>query len=153
MKHAKTKRTPDEKQLSKIWSGMMKRCYNKNADNYRWYGGSGVVVCEEWKKDNNIFIDWSLKNGYKEGLQLDKDKLGNGKIYSPETCQWITKHENTSYKRNTFKIEYNGEILNLKQLSEKINIPYKVMHARINTSGMTIENAINMKYTPNCKKY
>ncbi len=78
---------------------MMSRCYNNNAPDYRYYGAKGTYVCDEWVNDKNVFFEWALNNGYKEGLHLDKDKLhtGNGpKHYGPDTCVWMSPEENCS---------------------------------------------------------
>ena len=85
--------------LNGIWRGIKQRCTNTTRKDYERYGACGVVMCEEWDKDFQTFYDWSMKNGYKEGLQIDKDILceANGivpKIYSPSTCLWLTPKEN-----------------------------------------------------------
>jgi hypothetical protein len=89
------------------WSGMRTRCYNPNASDYHRYGGVGVTVCDEWKNDFKPFYDWAMSNGFEESLQLDKDilcdELGvSPKIYSPSTCKWVTRQENSSYSNLGF---------------------------------------------------
>jgi guanyl-specific ribonuclease Sa len=40
--------------LNRIYKKMIDRCYNPKNDNYKYYGGRGITVCEEWlnrKKD------------------------------------------------------------------------------------------------------
>lgn len=86
----------DEKdvRIYSIWKGMNKRCNNPNAIDYRWYGGKGVNVCEDWKTEYKKFRDWSLANGYEKGLTIDRiNPAGN---YEPSNCQWLTQSENTS---------------------------------------------------------
>ena len=34
--------------LSQVHSSMKSRCYNKNRDVYKYYGGRGIKVCDEW---------------------------------------------------------------------------------------------------------
>lgn len=47
-------------------------------------------VCEEWKLFSN-FLNWSLANGYRKGLQLDKDIIDIGnKCYSPDSCVFVS---------------------------------------------------------------
>lgn len=38
--------------LYSILSGMKSRCYNKNDPNFKWYGGKGIYICEEWVGEN-----------------------------------------------------------------------------------------------------
>lgn len=74
--------------LHDIWASMLYRCANKK--NKR-YGGRGISVCDAWK-DFSSFEKWTLANGYRSGLSIDRiDNDGN---YCPENCQWITRKEN-----------------------------------------------------------
>lgn len=87
------------------YRSIMDRCYNPNVPNYRKYGGAGITICDEWLNNPVAFIEWSLENGWKRGLTIDKDILCNKlkispKIYSPDTCLWITKEENSRHITN-----------------------------------------------------
>ena len=73
------------------WKSLKQRCGNPNNKDYRYYGARGVTVCEEWQSFRG-FETWALKNGYKEGLTIDRiDGTGN---YNPENCHWIPAVEN-----------------------------------------------------------
>jgi hypothetical protein len=76
-----------------IFNCMKARCYDKKHWAYKWYGGRGIKICEEWLKDRSKFIDWAVNQGYKPGLTIDKKN--NNKDYSPDNCQWLTKRENS----------------------------------------------------------
>lgn len=80
--------------LYRIWSNIKTRCSNPNAENYMYYGGKGIAVCEEWSKSFQSFYEWSIKNGYKDGLTIDR-KNSDGD-YCPQNCQWITQSENAT---------------------------------------------------------
>ena len=106
-RRGKTTHGKSRTRLYRIWKAIQNRCYKIKEDdkNYNSYKGVGVFVCDEWRKDFMSFYDWSLENGYKEDLELDKDikcdKLNiTPKIYSPETCLWVTKSENNCAKFN-----------------------------------------------------
>lgn len=79
--------------LHTVWSAIKQRCYNKKSTNYKHYGERGIELCSDWE-DFLSFYDWSLKNGYKKGLSIDR--IDNDKSYSPDNCQWITISENTA---------------------------------------------------------
>lgn len=74
------------------WFKMLERCYS-----HRWQSRyptyRGCKVCEEWLIFSN-FKTWMETQDW-QGKQLDKDILGDGKFYSPETCcfvpQWLNK--------------------------------------------------------------
>jgi len=48
----------DNDRLLHIYNGMKDRCYNHNCDSYRYYGGKGITVCDEWINDPSSFISW-----------------------------------------------------------------------------------------------
>jgi hypothetical protein len=81
------------------WSNMLQRCRNPNNDKFRFYGGRGITVCEEWKVFKN-FQAWCLRT-YEPGKTLDRKD--NTKGYSPSNCRWATKHEQTLNQRRTSK--------------------------------------------------
>lgn len=88
-----------------IWREMIKRCYNNNADNYNFYGGNGISVCNEWKNINIFANDIKTLPQYEKWYrfptlyQLDKDYLQlsipkNKRIYSPKTCMFLYYADN-----------------------------------------------------------
>lgn len=68
-----------------VYMGMMSRCYNEDDPAYKWYGGYGVRVCEEWADPITgfwKFAEWHDEN-IPEGYTMDKCQTR--KLYSPET--------------------------------------------------------------------
>ena len=51
-----------------VWSTMKSRCYNKNREKYKDYGGRGIRICDEWLNDFSVFYEWAIKSGYKNPL-------------------------------------------------------------------------------------
>ena len=97
------------------YRGMMSRCYRPKDASYKYYGGRGVVVCNEWHNILN-FEMWVKENPYFKGATLDRiDSNGN---YSPDNCRWATMFEQDKNRRNSILIEWNGEIHNITEWSE-----------------------------------
>ncbi len=83
--------------LYNAWRGMKDRCYNKTHISYYDYGKRNIGVCDEWKNSFKAFADWSLANGYREDLTLDR--INNYKGYSPDNCRWTTQEIQSKNKR------------------------------------------------------
>jgi len=75
------------------WMDMLVRCYSAKFQSKRpTYRGCSVV--EEWLLFSN-FKEWMSKQSW-QGNALDKDiVIPNNKVYSPETCAFVTKELNS----------------------------------------------------------
>jgi len=88
--------------LFKIWCGMRKRCRAEKSDNYKYYGGRGIKVCNAWQKFEPFYL-WSISSGYKKFLTIDR--VNPEGDYSPDNCRWATWGEQQRNKRNSIKIK------------------------------------------------
>lgn len=72
----------------RVWTDMLGRCYSdKLQEKYPTY--KGCSVAQEWLTFSN-FKGWMGKQDYKD-KQLDKDILLEGnKVYSPDTCVFVS---------------------------------------------------------------
>ena len=75
------------------WYDMLRRCYsNSYQEKYPKY--RGCTVDPSWFKFS-AFKKWAIETRKADNLQLDKDLLVTGnKIYSPNTCCWISQELN-----------------------------------------------------------
>ena len=124
IKHGKSRT-----RIYNIYNHMTRRCFDKKDQNYINYGGRGVTVCREWKNDFSAFYKWSIENGYKEYLTIDRiDNNGN---YCPENCRWATNEEQQNNKRNNVFIEINGLKMTISQVAKKAGLSEKAMWWRV----------------------
>ena len=114
--------------LYKVWESMKSRCLNANHHAYENYGGRGVTVCLEWM-DVETFYTWSLANGYKEGLSIDR--IDNEQGYSPNNCKWSTWTEQHNNKRNNLFITFNGRTQTVAQWGREQHISNRTILSRI----------------------
>jgi hypothetical protein len=129
--------------LYSTYNSMISRCYDINDISFKRYGGRGIMVCDEWRNEFTNFYNWAVKNGWQDGLQLDKDIKGNGKnLYSPDTCRFVTRKINCRNRRSNKLIEYSGETKTLAEWCEIFNIKNHSMVLRRITRGWSIEKAL-----------
>lgn len=141
--------------LYSIWEGMIQRCHNLNSPSSKRYGQIGVSVCKEWRDNFKVFYDWAIANGWKEGLQIDKDKLSEtkpGKLYSPETCCFLTQKENMRHRAITIHVLYSGATYPLSEACEMVGLTYNLVSARMRL-GFTFEQAVSEHYKPKIPDY
>lgn len=81
--------------LYRRWQDIKRRCYDPNFRPYPYYGGVGVTMCQEWLGHPERFIAWALEQGWKPGMEIDKDlKVPGNKVYSPEACSIVARRDN-----------------------------------------------------------
>lgn len=114
--------------LYRIWNCMKTRCYNKNREDYKYYGGRGISVCTEWEHDFVAFREWALSNGYDDSLTLDRiDPDGN---YCPSNCRWATAKEQGNNQRRTIFLEIGGVRKTLTQWADDVGMPRNRIYSR-----------------------
>lgn len=125
--------------LYHIWRGMLVRCYNPNDSGYKYYGGRGITMCDEWKNDVNAFSKWAMSNGYRDDLTIDRiDVNGN---YEPSNCRWATIKEQENNRRNNHFVTYKGETHTIAEWSEIIGMNHQTLYNRLYYCKGDIEKA------------
>jgi len=129
--------------LYQKWQDMKNRCYNSKVSKYKYYGGRGISVCNEWRNDFLEFYNWSISHGWEDGLQIER--INNDSNYSPENCEYITRIEQSYNKRNTRYIEIDGTKICLAKLMRDNNKAHKYKSAHFNfvTKGKSADFIIN----------
>lgn len=121
--------------LYMTWKSMKTRCYNRNASGYKYYGGKGVTVCDQWIHD---FWRFTEDMGQRpEGTTLDRiDNTGN---YCPENCRWATNKQQSTNRSDSLALEVLGEILTESQVAEKYGIKRTTVQQRRNSGSIGYE--------------
>lgn len=153
---AKTIEPNGSRKFYSVWKNMIYRCYSEENISYERYGGVGVVVSGEWhcydtfRKDAEMLPGFDERMFYENKLQLDKDGLsGDTKIYSKETCQWVTAVENlglatfNKYRPHLIKVRVvalspEDEIfcvINIPMFADKYNLLRSGIHGTIGGHG------------------
>ena len=132
-------RTP----LHRVWRLMKTRCYNPHHDRYKDYGGRGITVCDEWRENFIAFYEWSISNGYSQGLQIDR--INNDGPYAPDNCRWTTRKVQANNRRTNHPITFMGETHTIKEWSEITGIHQNTIRARLE-KGLPLQEIFKPTY-------
>lgn len=120
------------------WAMMSDRCRNPLNDGYALYGGRGITVCERWAIFANFLADMGERP---EGTSIDRiDTNGN---YEPGNCRWATQREQLINRRNTLRVQINGEEVTLAEACRNAGVDYQQARARVKR-GATPTDAVRM---------
>ncbi len=122
-----------------IWRGMLRRCYDEKATQFRDYGGRGISVCKRWRDDFLSF--WRDMGQAPEGYSLDR--IDNAKGYSPSNCRWASRvQQNSNTRRNRFFTAF-GKTQHLSAWARERGLLITTLKHRIDVLGMPIEKALS----------
>lgn len=133
------------RRIKQIWYHMKARCYNPKCDTYRLYGGRGIKICDEWLNDFESFVEWALSNGYNPNVTYSEctiDRIDNDGNYEPNNCRWINMKAQSRNRRNTLRIEYNGEKISWQDFADITGITNEKFVRRRVESGMNADEII-----------
>lgn len=124
----------------KLWTDMLKRCYDKKLHK-KEPTYIGCSVCDEWLYYKN-FKEWYNENYYEidnETICLDKDILvKKNKVYSPETCVFVPRDIN---------------LLFIKSNAKRGILPIGVCYNKQNNKYQAYCNMFNVKTNKSNKKH
>lgn len=108
------KETKENNRIYSLWHHMIRRCYNKNSKDYKYYGEKNIKVCDRWLLLSNFVEDIKLLENYdkwlenKKRYELDKDIKSDGenKCYCLENCLFELKSKNISESNKRMSYDF-----------------------------------------------
>ncbi|MGL5963432.1 MAG: hypothetical protein ACRCZ2_03400, partial [Fusobacteriaceae bacterium] len=82
----------------RAWSGMIDRCERPSFSQFADYGGRGITVCAEWRRDFAAFL---THVGPRPSDKHSVDRIDNARGYEPGNVRWATKTEQNRNKRTS----------------------------------------------------
>jgi len=84
------------------WSGMIRRCTNKNDQRWHCYGGRGIKVCDRWRNSYSNFLS---DVGRRPSDRHSLDRINVDGDYEPGNVRWATSKEQHHNRR---PFQYKG---------------------------------------------
>lgn len=103
----------------------------------------GITMCDEWENDFQAFRKWSLENGYREGLTIDRIDNANG--YSPDNCRWVTPKQQANNRSTNVFLEYDGKNFTLSELADYTGFNASTIKQRYE-SGWDVVDIVKTPY-------
>jgi hypothetical protein len=103
--HLLAKKEQDRYQLRlrrserETWLSMIRRCTDPRVREYKWYGGRGITVCDEWLGSYDKFIEHI---GPKPDFSRSIDRIDNDGNYEPGNVRWATMKQQFLNSSNPF---------------------------------------------------
>jgi len=131
-----------------LWRNMLNRCYNLLKNKYEYYGGSGVTVSSEWLDEYIFYQDIQTLENYNKWIEdtegvysLDKDSINkNIKIYSVETCKFLTRDEQNELHEDVHKIEVIHKYSNERSIYNSMNKASEALGIYRSIIGRILDN-------------
>lgn len=132
-----------------IWQGMKSRCLReKGQQNYKYYGGRGIKVCDRWNKFENFWED--MNSNYADNLTIDRIDV-NGD-YELSNCRWVPFKDQPYNKRSTRTLTINGITKPLYIWARENNIRIKTLYSRVFTYNIKDPDLLLSPYHLNSRK-
>lgn len=108
--------------MYRSWSSMKSRCLNPNNYDYKWYGGRGITVCEQWMDFKNFLAD--MQPSWRKGLTIDRINADGN--YEPSNCRWATLKVQQRNRTNTAHIDTPDGRMSIAEFAERCGLPWGI---------------------------
>lgn len=113
-----------------IWASMKQRCLNPNVAAYKYYGGRGVKVCDDWLQFSRFLADMGQPTP-----RAKLERIDNNGNYQMDNCRWATSREQSRNTRWNVILSFDGKTMCLKDWSIEVGRNYPTLLTRAKRWG------------------
>lgn len=111
-----------------VWRAIIARCENPKNKRFSDYGGRGIKIAAEWRRDFRRFL---ADVGPRPGPEYSIDRRDNDADYAPGNCRWATSRQQMVNRRNTRIIDTARGPRPLAELAKECGVPANTLRARL----------------------
>lgn len=116
------------------WCAMKQRCCYQRSNQFRYYGGRGIAVCDRWHTFENFLADMGERPN---GMTIDRvDSDGD---YEPSNCRWATKAVQDRNRRSTINVTRDGVTKCVKDWCDELALDVDRVYGRIRRGAIPEE--------------
>lgn len=134
---------PHKLQLKRLFHNMKSRCLNPKNSHYRYYGGRGIRICDEWLADRTVFYRWAVAAGFRPGLSIERDDT-NGD-YCPTNCRFIPLSEQPRNTRRNVYLTHRGKTRTMAEWARELGVRPQAIQRRV-SNGWPTERVITQPF-------
>lgn len=123
------------------WRGIRCRCYDPNVREYKYYGGKGIKMCDEWLNSFDAFCEYL---GPPPSKKHSVDRVDYNKDYEPGNVRWATPIQQANNKCNVKKYLFKGEMRTLPEICRGEDAEYNLVRRRVTQQGWALEEALSV---------
>lgn len=111
----------------RCWISMINRCENPDSEQYRYWVGAGVRVCERWRLS---FVDFLADVGHRPSPKHSLDRYPNKTgDYEPGNVRWATDQQQQRNRTDNIMVEAFGENLSIHEWGDRFGVkPDTISH-------------------------
>lgn len=102
------------------WLGLIQRCENPRARQYKDYGARGITVCDRWRKS---FATFYRDMGPRPSRHHSLDRIDNDGPYAPNNCRWTERSIQQNNRRRKYgPLTLNGLTLSVEDWAKRLKL-------------------------------
>lgn len=133
-----------------VWVDIKRRCYDPTRPAYRYYGGRGITMSEEWRTSFRAFL---RDMGSRPSPDSTVEREDNNGPYAAENCVWADRITQANNQRRIKKHSYRGHRATLAELCRAFGKRHKHVSQRLRL-GWSIVDAMDrpLRWRGNCNQ-